>query len=54
MTGFSIYTRTRKNGKAVFYARFKKPDGSYTTAISTGCTTKRDAETGAGNSWLSN
>lgn len=43
MAGFSIYTRTRKNGKAVFYARFKKPDGTYTTAISTGCTTKRDA-----------
>ncbi len=23
MTGFSIYTRKRKNGKAVFYACFK-------------------------------
>jgi len=43
MAGFSIYSRKRKNGKPVYYAQFKKHDGSYTTAKSTGCTTKRDA-----------
>ncbi len=44
MAGFSIYPRKRKNGKPVYYAQFKKSDSSYTTAKSTGCSTKRAAE----------
>ncbi len=42
MAGFSIYPRKRKNGKPVYYAQFKKPDGTYTTAKSIGPTTRRD------------
>lgn len=44
MAGFSIYPRKCKNGKSIFYAQFKLPDGSYTTAKSTGCTSRRAAE----------
>jgi len=44
MTGFSIYPRKRKSGKPVFYARFKNPDGSYSTAQSTKQTSRRAAE----------
>ena len=45
MAGFSIYSRKRKNGKPVYYAQFKKHDGSYTTVKNyrmhheTGCLT---------------
>lgn len=42
-SGFSLYRRSRKNGKPVYYVQFKNPDGTYQTGKSTGCTTKRDA-----------
>ncbi len=44
MTGFSIYPRKRKNGKPVYYVRFKNPEGSYSTALSTGQGSRRAAE----------
>ncbi len=44
MAAFSIYPRKKKNGKAIYYVRFKNPDGTYSTAHSTQCTTRRDAE----------
>ena len=31
MSGFSIYSRKRKNGKPVYYIQFKNSDGTYTT-----------------------
>jgi len=43
MAGFSFYTRKRKHGKPVYYVQFKQPDGSYSTAKSTGQTAKRKA-----------
>ncbi len=44
MAGFSFHTRkTRKNGKPVYYVQFKQPDGTYSTAKSTGQTSKRKA-----------
>jgi len=43
MAGFSFYTRKRKNGKPIYYVQFKQPDGSYSTAKSTGQTAKRKA-----------
>jgi integrase len=44
MAGFSIYPRKRKNGRPIFYAQFKNPDGSYTVAKSTGCTSRSASE----------
>ncbi len=44
MAGFSIYPRKNSKGKPVFYVQFKKQDGSYTTAKSSGCTTKKAAK----------
>lgn len=44
MTGFSLYPRKRKSGKPVFYVRYKRNDGSYNVAQSTGQTTRRAAE----------
>ena len=41
--GFSIYKRQHKNGKPIFYAQFKLQDGTYSSAKSTGSTTRRDA-----------
>lgn len=41
---FSLLARKRKNGKTTYYVRWKQPDGTYTTAKSTGCTTKKTAE----------
>ena len=47
MAGFSLYPRKRKDGKPVYYAQFKLPDGHYTTAKSTGCMSRRAADTWA-------
>ncbi len=44
MSAFSLYERPRKSGKPVFYVQFKKPDGSYTSALSTGCISRKKAE----------
>ncbi len=43
MAGFSLYPRKRKCGKPVFYVQFKKPDGSYGTAKSTGQSRRKAA-----------
>lgn len=43
MASYSIYSRPRKKNKPIFYVQFKKPDGAYTTAKSTGQTTRRAA-----------
>ncbi len=53
MTGFSIFPRTKKDGKKVFYVQFKQPDGSYSTAKSTGCSTKKAAREWAENYLMS-
>lgn len=42
MAGFSIYPRKLKK-KTVYYVQFKQPDGTYSTARSTGQTTKKAA-----------
>lgn len=42
MAGFSIYPRKNKKGRT-YYVQFKRPDGTYTVAKSTKCTTRRDA-----------
>lgn len=41
---FKLYRRKRKNGQPVFYARYLKPDGTYTAGRSTGETVRRKAE----------
>jgi hypothetical protein len=43
IASFSIYTCKRKDGKSVYYARFKNPDGTYSTDKTTGQPTRRDA-----------
>lgn len=42
---YTLYKRKRKDGKEVYYCKFKKPDGTYSTALSTGQTSKPKAET---------
>lgn len=54
MAGFSLYPRNKKSGKPVYYAQFKKPDGTYTTGKSTGCTSRRAAELWAEKELLKN
>src|SRR3990172_12479830 len=44
MAGFSLYVRKRKKGKPIYYAQFRTTTGSWSTAKSTGCTTRRAAE----------
>lgn len=41
---FTFYTRKRKDGKKIIYIKFKRPDGSYTTGMSTGHTSRNQAE----------
>ena len=41
---FRLYPRKRKDGTAVYYARFLLPDGTHTAGKCTGCTNPRDAE----------
>lgn len=41
---FSLYRRTLKSGKKVYYARYRLPDGSMTPGRSTGQISKRSAE----------
>ncbi|MCP4129379.1 MAG: tyrosine-type recombinase/integrase [bacterium] len=41
---YSIYPRKRKNGKPVYYAQFRLPSGKWSTAKSTGETSKNRAE----------
>jgi integrase len=43
---FSLYKRPRKNKKPVFYARFRKPDGTWSSGRSTGQTSE-----GAAQNW---
>jgi len=54
MAGFSIYPRQKKNGKSVYYVQFKNPDNTYSTARSTGKTSRRAAEEWAENELLKN
>jgi integrase len=49
MSNFNLYARKKKSGKSVYYVRFKKSDGLYTTALSTGCTSKLAAREWAEN-----
>ncbi|MBN2401712.1 MAG: tyrosine-type recombinase/integrase [Spirochaetes bacterium] len=44
MANFSTFPRKKKNGKSVYYVQFKKSDGSYDTAKSSGCTSRYAAE----------
>lgn len=44
MARFSLYPRKRKIGKPIYYAQFKIPSGKWSSAKSTGCTVKRQAE----------
>jgi len=46
---FTLYRRTLKSGKKVYYSKFLNPDGTYTAGRSTGKTTKREAELEAWN-----
>ena len=41
---FTLYKRTLKSGKKVFYAKFLNPDGTYTAGRSTGKSTRKAAE----------
>ncbi|MBP7583053.1 MAG: site-specific integrase [Spirochaetes bacterium] len=41
---YNLFRRARKAGKPVYYCRFRKPGGGWTTAESTGETTKGAAE----------
>ena len=41
---FSLYTRTPKNGKPVYYVKYRLPDGSWGTGRSTGQNSKYRAE----------
>ena len=41
---FSLYLRPRRNGRPVYYARFRNDDGSWTSGISTGQTVRTLAE----------
>jgi hypothetical protein len=40
---FVLYRRTLKSGKKVYYSRFLKQDGVYTSGRSTGQTSKKKA-----------
>ena len=44
---FSIYCRRKKNGKKVYYCRFKNPDGTYSSGKSTEQTSRARAESWA-------
>ncbi len=41
---FSLYSRKRKNGKPVYYAKLRMPDGSWSSGKNTGQTSKNSAE----------
>ena len=41
---FTLYSRPRKRGKPIYYVRYKKPDGGWTTAESTGFRSEGAAE----------
>jgi len=41
---YYLYTRPRKDGKKVFYVKFRSPDGEYLSGKSTGETDQSAAE----------
>jgi hypothetical protein len=46
---FKLFKRTLKTGKKVYYARFLRPNGTYTAGRSTGTSNRKKAEITAWN-----